>query len=190
MKLNNKGFSKIEILFIIVIVSIVLVSGLAIVFVAKKNADVKTFKQDSDAVIKAAKNSYATMIKKENTEYIVTSEDGSSKGMCITLKGLQDNEFLSKNYDDKWDGYVVIEELNDEYQYTIWITNKKYVIDGYESAKINELTIKNQGITAYNDNEFSSKVKTSFTGTTSSKGGTAVNTIKRYEAKCINEKVE
>ena len=190
MKLNNKGFSKIEILFIIVIVSIVLVSGLAIVFVAKKNADVKTFKQDSDAVIKAAKNSYATMIKKENTEYIVTSEDGSSKGMCITLKGLQDNEFLSKNYDDKWDGYVVIEELNDEYQYTIWITNKKYVIDGYESAKINELTIKNQGITAYNDNEFSSKVKTSVTGTTSSKGGTAVNTIKRYEAKCINEKVE
>ena len=190
MKLNNKGFSKIEILFIIVIASIVLVAGLAVALVAKRNADVKTFKEKSNLVLKAGKSSYATMIKKENTEYIVTSEDGTSKGMCITLKGLQENEFLSEKFEDNWDGYVVIEEVGEEYKYTLWLTNKKYVIDGYESEQIESLTIKNEGITAYNDNEFSSKVTTSFTGTTSKKGGTAVNSIKRYEAKCINEKVE
>lgn len=191
-KLNNKGMSTLEILSIIVIASIILVAGLAIVLVTTKNEKITTFKEETNLIIKAAKNAYSTYNLQESSPYVVSSTDGTTKGMCITIQGILANGyFTDKNIKwDDWDGYVVIEEQGGEYKYTIWATNKEFVIEGYESQKIDELTTKNDGITAYNNNEFSNKVKTSFTGTTSDKGGTATNSVKRYEAVCINEKIE
>ena len=108
-----------------------------------------------------------------------------------SVKGLEENGFITNDYDD-WDGYIVIEESNKNYHYAIWITNGKYVIDGYDSTKIAELDLDN-GIEKYNDDSFTSKVKTSFTGTSGDKGGTGSSdgsSLTRFEAACVNEKVE
>lgn len=192
-KMKDKlTFSKIEILFMIVMVALVIIAGITVFSLTTRNQNIKTFKEDAASLISAAKNSYASFLMSEQTDYIITSTDGSTKGMCITIKGLKENGFLVKEYEN-WEGYIVIEETsNKNYYYSIWATNKKYVINGYDSNKINELTTDN-GLTSYNNDSFTNKVKTSFTGTSGEKGGTGSSdgtTLKRYEASCINQKVE
>lgn len=184
-------FSNIEILFMIVMVALVIVSGITVFTITTKRQNVANFKESSSYIISAAKNAYAA-IERRNSSAIVTSDDGEGKGMCITLEGLVANEFMKDDFLDltKWDGYVVIEESsNGTFNYSLWVTNQEYVIDGYDSTKLEDLTT-DDGITSYNDDNFSSKVRTSFTGTTSDKGGTGTgNNTKRYEAVCINESV-
>lgn len=191
-KKDKLNFSKIEILFMIVMVALVILVGITIFTLTTQKRNVKNFQDGSEYLISFAKNAYSAIKMTGNTDYIVTGSDGSTKGMCITIKGLKDNDFLQKEYDG-WEGYIVIEEsANKKYNYSIWATNQKYVLNGYDSSKIKELTTDN-GITKYNNDEFSSKVKTSFTGTSGEKGGTGStdgSTLLRYEAPCINEKIE
>ena len=179
-KKDKLTFYKIEILFMIVMVALVILVGITIFTLTTQKRNVKNFQDGSEYLISFAKNAYSAIKMTGNTDYIVTGSDGSTKGMCITIKGLKDNDFLQKEYDG-WEGYIVI-----------WATNQKYVLNGYDSSKIKELTTDN-GITKYNNDEFSSKVKTSFTGTSGEKGGTGStdgSTLLRYEAACINEKIE
>ena len=191
-KKDKLTFSKIEILFMIVMVALVILVGITIFTLTTQKRNVKNFQDGSEYLISFAKNAYSAIKMTGNTDYIVTGSDGSTKGMCITIKGLKDNDFLQKEYDG-WEGYIVIEEsANKKYNYSIWATNQRYVLNGYDSSKIKELTTDN-GITKYNNDEFSSKVKTSFTGTSGEKGGTGStdgSTLLRYEAPCINEKIE
>ena len=188
---DKLSFNKIEILIIIVLVAFIVISGVTVVSVSTRNRRVATFKEDADYILSAAKNAYNTFKITDKTANIATGSDGTTKGMCITVKGLQENEFLPDKFKE-FEGYVVVEEgPNNHFNYTLWVTNKKFVIDGYDSTKIKDLTIKN-GIQKYNNDEFTSKVKTSFTGTTKDKGGTAPDkdNLKRYEAACIDEKIE
>ena len=184
-------FSKIEILFMIVMVALVIISGITVFSLTTRNKNISNFKEDTEQIVSIAKNAYASFFMQNKTQHLYTSVDGSTTGMCFTINGLIENEFLPKDYKD-WDGYIVIEEegLN-QFKYSIWATNKKYVVEGYDSTKLSELTI-NEGITAYNDDTFTTKVKTSFTGTTKEKGGTGAsgNNVKRYEGTCIDEKIE
>ena len=180
-KEERLSFNKIEILIMVVLVALIIVSLTLVVSITT----------DADYIVSAAKNAYNSFKITNKTGYIVTGSDGSTTGMCITVKGLQANEFLTDKYDN-YEGYVVIEEQpGNKYNYAVWLTNKKYVINGYDSSKIQELTIK-KGIEKYNDDEFTSKVRTSFTGTTTDKGGTSSgeSSLKRYEAACVNEKIE
>lgn len=184
-------FSKIEILFMVVMVALVIISGITVFSLTTRNKNISNFKEDTEFIISIAKNAHASFFMQDKTSHLYTSADGTTKGMCFTINGLIENDFLSKDYKD-WDGYVVIEEpVLNQFKYSVWITNKKYVIDGYDSSKISELTI-NEGLTAYNDDKFTTKVKTSFTGTTKEKGGTGLSdkNVKRYEGTCINEKIE
>ena len=190
-KEERLSFNKIEILIMVVLVALIIVSLTLVVSITTRNKNVSNFKTDADYIVSAAKNAYNSFKITNKTGYIVTGSDGSTTGMCITVKGLQANEFLTDKYDN-YEGYVVIEEQpGNKYNYAVWLTNKKYVINGYDSSKIQELTIK-KGIEKYNDDEFTSKVRTSFTGTTTDKGGTSSgeSSLKRYEAACVNEKIE
>lgn len=187
---DKLSFSSIEIILMIVMVALVIVSAITVVTITTRKQNVSNFKEEAANIISASKNAYAAFSITKKTDYIVESEDGLTKGMCITLTGLYENGYTKNNY-EKEDGYVVIEESKDHtYHYTLWFTNKKYVIDGYDSERIKDLELNN-GITSYNNDSFSSKVRTSFTGTTSDKGGTGnEKNTKRYEAVCVNEKVE
>lgn len=190
-KLTEKmTFSNIEKLFIVVMVALAILAGVVVFSLTTRKRNIENFKGDTEHIISLAKNAYSSF-DMNNNKNIVTSDDGKTKGMCITLKGLEENGFITNDYDD-WDGYIVIEESNKNYHYAIWITNGKYVIDGYDSTKIAELDLDN-GIEKYNDDSFTSKVKTSFTGTSGDKGGTGSSdgsSLTRFEAACVNEKVE
>ena len=184
------SFSHIEILIIIVLLALIIVSGLTVFSITTKNKKVDNFRSDAEVIVSAAKNAYALFTMNDKTDQIVTSTDGNSRGMCITLKGLYANELLTDSFED-WSGYIVIEEsASHKFNYTAWITNKNYVIEGYDSTMIHKLKL-GDGITIYNDDDFEKKVTTSFAGTTSDKGGTGTkDNYKRYEGSCINEKIE
>ncbi len=189
-KEEKLSFNKIEILIMVVLVALIIVSATLVATLTTRNRNVANFKEDTEYIVSFAKNAYNSFKITNKTKNIVTGSDGSTKGMCITVKGLQENGFLTDKHKN-FEGYVVIEEsATNKYNYSVWITNKKYVINGYDSSKIKELTIK-KGIEKYNNDEFTSKVRTSFTGTTTDKGGTSDGeNVKRYEGACINEKIE
>ena len=182
---DRNGFSTLEILVIIVLVSVALVGGLAIVSVTTKKANVEEFKDEATPIVNAAKNAYLSFVIEKKDQYIATSNDGTTKAMCITINGLRENGFYSQ--DNDYDGYVVVEQIDSKnFKFSLWFTDKKFVIDGYESTKIKDLSNKD-GITEYKDEKFVDKVKNSFKGTTEEKGGTG---NKIYEKACVNEKIE
>ena len=177
-------FSKLEILCMIVLIVLFVTGGIFIVSIATQNQKALNLKNEANSLIEASKIAYNHYSLLNNTEYIVTSNDGESKGMCITLEGLVNNDFTTKTYDN-WDGYIVIEEKNNNLLYSIWLTNQEYVIDGYESSKIDSLKF-NKGITKYSDEKFAYNVRKEFTSPSSDKGGTG----KEYSTKCLSEKIE
>lgn len=191
-KITDKmTFSNIEKLFILVMLTLAVLSGIVVFSLTTQKRNVSNFKHDTAHIVSLAKNAIDSF-DVSNSQSFVKSDDGKTKGMCITLKGLEANDIIGDEYKD-WDGYIVAEiSEKNERSYAVWITNGKYVIDGYDSQKISELTL-DEGITKYNDDSFSSKVKTSFTGTSGDKGGTGSSdgkTLNRFEAACVNEKVE
>ena len=96
-------FSRIEIIFMVVMVALVIVGGLTVVSITTRKQDIYNLQRESDSIISAAKNAYASFLFSGKTENIVASDDGLSKGMCITIKGLYENDFLIKDYKE-WDG--------------------------------------------------------------------------------------
>lgn len=183
--------SKIDFLIIIVLLAVFIGIGMAVSTSVTKKQTIKNFKSDTEYLVNIAKNSYKYFAK-NNSDYIINSSDETTKGMCITINGLKKNDFLIQDYKD-WEGYFVIEETtNSKYSYSVWLTNYKYTIDGYEVSEIEKLTLKN-GLEEYKDHSFNNKVNDNFTGTTSTKGGTGgtnESSVKRYEGKCIDEKIE
>lgn len=191
-KIKDKlRISKIDFLIIIVLLAVFVGIGIAVSTSVTKNQTITNFKNDTEYLVNIAKNSYKYFEKNESN-YIINSSDGDTKGMCITINGLKKNDFLIQDYKD-WEGYIVIEKsTNNNYSYSVWLTNHKYAVDGYEVSEIDKLTLK-KGLGKYNNQSFSNKVSDSFTGTTSVKGGTggsSESSVKKYEGKCINEKIE
>lgn len=189
---NNFKLTNIEMIFVVVMLLVSIIGGILIFSVSTSKQNLVNFKGDVDNLVKAAKNSYVSFSKSNKSDYIVTSSDGTTKGMCITINGLKANDFLTEEYKD-WDGYIVIEETTDEkFYYGIWMTNQKYVINGYDSSQLNDLEL-DSGITKYDNETFSTKVRQEFTGISGKNGGTGNidgSSLKRYETKCINEKIE
>ncbi len=189
---NNFKLTNIEMIFVVVMLLVSIIGGILIFSVSTSKQNLVNFKGDVDNLVKAAKNSYVSFSKSNKSDYIVTSSDGTTKGMCITINGLKANDFLTEEYKD-WDGYIVIEETSDEkFHYGIWMTNQKYVINGYDSSQLNDLEL-DSGITKYDNETFSTKVRQEFTGISGKNGGTGNidgSSLKRYETKCINEKIE
>lgn len=182
--INNKGFSKLEMLIIVVLVSVLLLLGITFVFSGTTSKNIDTFKKESTTLINASKNVYNNL-EKANSEYITTSEEAISTAVCITLDGLKANDYLENEYKD-WDGYLVIEkDLDNNFNYIAWLTNGKYLIDGYELNKIEELNLKDETLLKEDRVEMPHK---SYTGTESDKGG--LDKLTNYNQKCIDEKIE
>ena len=183
-----RSFETIQVLTVIVTIAILLVVGGILTLVLTRNAKVNNIKTAAGDLIKAAKNAYATFSMEEGGNYIVSSDNGHYKGMCISVKGLEANGYIDDSY-KSYDGYIVIEYNDGEKFYSVWLTNKEFTIDGYEEGKLDKLSY-GKGINNYANEVYESKVTSSFTGTTSDHGGSEGNGIRRYETACIEEKIK
>ena len=166
---------QLETLTVIILVTLILTIGIIIFNSLTNKRKVENFEKQSELIIGAAKNAYIAFSKEGLDNYMATSTDGTTKAMCITIKGLEKNNLLSQDT-STWDGYVVI-EMGEKTTYKIWLTDKKYIIKGLEESELKELKL-NKNLAKYNKEELSDDVKNSFSSN------------KRYESKCINEKIE
>lgn len=130
MKLNNKGFSTIEILVIIVMSSIFLLGGIFIAYMAISAANENTFKSDAKEYLNIARNSYLTL-----------KNSSADSNICITLNGLKENDYL-KSIKDNYNGFIIVSEDTS----TISLTNKKLTINNINMDKIDTISIKNGDI--------------------------------------------
>lgn len=190
IKLNNKGFSTMEILFMVIMISLMLIGGLALVVSFTNNSKRINFRKDALTVISIAKNAFINHNRNADDPYVIRGEN-ETKAFCVTINGLLANGYMSDDYFKDFDGYVVVEDDGYGLKYSLRLTNKDMVIDGYEEAKISEEKNLKKMVTKYKDEDFSSMVGTSFTGVTEDKGGTGTkDRVMTYEGICLNEKVE
>ena len=69
--------------------------------------------------------------------------------------------------------------------YTAWLTNGKYIIDGYTLNKISDLSLNDKTLKKGHKINISYD---SFKGTDENKGG--FSQIAKYNGQCIDEKIE
>lgn len=180
-KKEKMTFSKIEILFMIVLVALLMAAGITVFTITTNSRKEQNLKAEATQLSRLAVNTYTYLEHKGNDEYIVVGSDGTTKGMCITAKALDP--------ETKLDGYFVVEETIGKKKVTgVWLTDNSRVIEGYSSDKIKDLKA-NSGLTKYNGDKLAERVATSFTGISKDNGGLN-ETPNRYEVKCINEKIE
>lgn len=168
--MNKRGFSALEMLIILVIVSVALIGGLLIAFGAKKKGEMNSFQNSAIEIISSAKQGYNNLKKAQST-YIVNN--GNSQGMCITLNGLAKNELYNRDLKDL-KGYVVIEEKNNNITYTLWLHNKKFIINGLDS-KLVQNEKKEKIVKDYNNEDIDANIKGSFKGNNGTYSGTCIN---------------
>lgn len=151
---NKKGFTLIELLAVIVILALlVLVATPAITRIMTSSAK-SSFKNEvvgmvsymedafTEKMAKEVKSSDGTVTSTATNIYNVTAEnDGISKGyayLCMTLKQLQDEQYMKKNLGESYGGYIQM-WVPDGSGATITyvnITNGRYFLQG----RMSELT--------------------------------------------------
>ncbi len=177
--MNNKGFSKLEMIIVIVVCLVVIIGGLLLAINLTNSAKADKLKDIADIIVGDGKNAYVTLEKTDKTEYILNNDYSST---CFTIKGLIKNNILSSDY-DKYEGYVVIEKKDKEYITSIWLTNKEYMINGYEAKKIKDLSYK-KGIEDYDNSVDFNKIN-GYKSASSENGGTGLD----YHGSCIDDKL-
>lgn len=180
-KKEKLTFSKIEILFMLVLMALLMTAGITVFTITTNNRKEQNLKEEAVRLSSLAVNTYTYLQHKDDTEHIVVGSDGTTKGMCITAKALDD--------DTEFDGYFVVEEtMAKKKVISVWLTDNRLVIDGFTSDKVKDLK-SGAGLTKYNNNKFTERVMSSFTGANKDNGGLE-STPNRYEVECINVKID
>lgn len=113
-KLNRKGFTLVELLSVIVILSVVVLIATNAVVPMMGSAKKQVFATEANEIIKHAWTLYG--------------KNGSGT-KCYSYQEILDNGTLSKN-DENYTGSVLIENNDGKMTYKIWLSNGTHMIDG------------------------------------------------------------
>lgn len=116
-KLNKKGFTLVELLSVIVILSVVVLIATNAVVPMMGSAKKQVFATEANEIIKHAWNLYG--------------KNGSGT-KCYSYQEILEGGTLSKN-DENYNGSVLIENNDGKMTYRIWLSNGTNLIDGKEA---------------------------------------------------------
>lgn len=114
-KLNKQGFTLVELLSVIVILSVVVLIATNAVIPMMNGAKKQVLATEANKFIAAAKTLYVN--------------EGSTGTKCYTYEQIINSGLIEKN-DETYNGSFLIEENNGKYTYKIWLSNGKNMIDG------------------------------------------------------------
>jgi len=114
-KLNRKGFTLVELLSVIAILSIVVLIATNAVVPMMANAKKQVLATEANKFVTAAK-----------TLYVNQNVSGTK---CYSLDDVINSGLMEKN-DEAYSGSFLIEENNGKYTYKIWLSNGINMVDG------------------------------------------------------------
>ena len=115
-KLNKKGFTLVELLSVIVILSVVVLIATNAVIPMMSNAKKQVLATEANTILGAAKSLYAT--------------DGATGSKCYSYDDVIKSGLISKS-DDGYSGSFLIESNgNGGYSIKVWLSNGTNMIDG------------------------------------------------------------
>lgn len=114
-RLNKKGFTLVELLSVIVILSVVVLIATNAVVPMMSNAKKQVLATEANKFMGAAKNLYV--------------KDGLTGTKCYSYEDVINSNLIEKN-DEAYSGSFLIEENNGKYTYRIWLSNGTNLVDG------------------------------------------------------------
>jgi len=114
-KLNKKGFTLVELLSVIVILSVVVLIATNAVVPMMSKAKKQVLATEANKFMGAAKSLYVN--------------DGRTGTKCYSYEDVINSNLVEKN-DESYTGSFLIEENNGKYLYRIWLSNGTNLIDG------------------------------------------------------------
>ena len=114
--LNKKGFTLVELLSVIVILSVIVLIATNAVVPMADSAKKQVLAMEANTLVKAAQTLYV--------------QNSSSSSACYTYDELMNSGLIEKD-DDSYRGSISIEvDGNGKYTYKIWLSNGQYMING------------------------------------------------------------
>ncbi len=116
MNLNKKGFTLVELLSVIVILSVIVLIATNAVVPMADSAKKQVLAMEANSLVKAAQTLYI--------------QENSTNSKCYTYDEIIESGLIEKN-DDSYTGSISIEVGEDgNYSYKIWLSNGQYTING------------------------------------------------------------
>ena len=134
---NNKGFTLVELLAVIVILAIIMIIAIPAVLQVMQTARRKSFIE------------YAMKVTGEAQKVYLTDQMTYNTGSCVLYNIKTD---LGLNNTGDYDGYVVVKNTNDKQKIYITLHDNEYMIYGVEQNSLDEAEVQK-----YNSNENLSK---------------------------------
>ena len=114
--LNKKGFTLVELLSVIVILSVIVLIATNAVVPMADSSKKQVLAMEANTLVKAAQTLYV--------------QNSSSSSACYTYDELMNSGLIEKD-DDSYTGSISIEvDGNGKYTYKIWLSNGQYMING------------------------------------------------------------
>ena len=114
--LNKKGFTLVELLSVIVILSVIVLIATNAVVPMADSAKKQVLAMEANTLVKAAQTLYV--------------QNSSSNSACYSYDELINSGLIEKD-DDSYTGSISIEvDSNGKYTYKIWLSNGQYMING------------------------------------------------------------
>lgn len=116
MNLNKKGFTLVELLSVIVILSVIVLIATNAVVPMADSAKKQVLAMEANTLVKAAQTLYV--------------QDGASGSKCYSYEELINSGLIEKD-DDAYTGSISIEvDGEGNYSYKIWLSNGQYIVNG------------------------------------------------------------
>ncbi len=114
--MNKKGFTLVELLSVIVILSVIVLIATNAVVPMADSAKKQVLAMEANTLVTAAQTLYV--------------QDGASSSKCYTYDELISSGLIEKE-DESYTGSISIEiGENGNYSYKIWLSNGQYMING------------------------------------------------------------
>lgn len=123
-KLNKKGFTLVELLAVIVVLSVIMLLAVNAIVPRMNSARKNAFVTEAQVYLKAAETWYQNQLLQ-----------GVTPARCVTVETLN-NGYVNKD-SNKYVGSVEVKkDANGKMTYTIWISNDEFQITGKTSANL------------------------------------------------------
>ena len=122
MKLNNKGFTLVELLAVIVILAVVMLIGVTAVGPLMSKAEKSALASEGVGLVNAAKTAYQAEQMNSNSKIKATST------VCFDVDWLVAKKFWEKGSTQGYSGSVLVSYASGTYSYYFWIGNDTYIL--------------------------------------------------------------